>query len=523
MPRRYTGGFLSGTEQLTDANKANGIFTVQEAGALTATGQFPIGGFNPTRSARFRYGLNANLSKTNVFPGDTKTWTWSSWVKRGAINGTQQFMFNATASQSYIQFSTAEKITIGFYSTNSSTGYVLTTTDVFRDPAAWYHIVVQVDTTKAISTERIKLHVNGIQITSFSSATYPAQNDTGQINSVIVHRIGSYDGTQLSFSGYMAETIFVDGQALNPTSFAMTHAATGAWVPKPYSGTYGTNGFYLPYNTDTTAYTANILVVGGGGGGGNTGVAGGGGGAGGFMYYDIPIVPANSMIVTVGAGGPVDTNGSNSRLGSYIAAGGGKGGIYDTINGAGSGGSGGGGGGSSGSTPGTRNAGATLYSQGNAGGSSSGNIASGAGGGGAGGAGGSRTDGQGSGAAGGNGNSWPVNSTTYAGGGGGGNRAYDAGTGGAGGSGIGGKGGGTDGIAVAGTPNRGGGGGGSGFFTGDYSGKAGGSGVVIIRVPDTQTLTFSAGVTVSGGTASGGYKLYTVTATSTTSETVTFS
>jgi len=528
MPRRYTGSFISGTEQLTDANKANGIFTVQEAGALTAAGNFPTGGFNPTRSVRFRDSVSAYLSKVVTYPGSQTTWTFSTWFKPGKP-GTASNLFGAQIdSSNQSMFSYRANTYLQFYTSTagSAVGSVVWTDGVFRDPAAWYHVTLVWDTTNAISTERVRCYVNGVRLVSISGTagenTFPSQNAISQWNGAMSHSIGRRANNSEYFNGYMAETIFVDGQALPPSSFAMTHPATGSWVPKPYSGTYGTNGFYLPYNTDTTAYTANILVVGGGGGGGNTGVAGGGGGAGGFLYYDIPIVPANSMVVTVGAGGPVTTTGSNSVLGSYIGAGGGAGGIYDTINGAGNGGSGGGGGGSSGSPPGNRSGGGTLYFQGNVGGNSSGAISSGAGGGGAGGAGTSASS-TGNGQAGGNGNSWPVNSTTYAGGGGGGNRAFDAGTGGAGGSGGGGRGSGTGGIAIAGTANLGGGGGGSGFGSWDYSAKAGGSGVVIIRVPDTQTLTFSAGVTVSGGSASGGYKTYTVTATSTTSETVTFS
>jgi hypothetical protein len=523
MARRNTGGFLSATEQATDANSANGIFTLQEAAAATAAGNFPTGRWTPSKALRFRNSASAYLTRTNVYPGNRKTWTYSAWVKYSNI-GTQVELLGSYGTDNSNNFAiefSSNQLYIGLYSI-----VVLQSNQVFRDPSAWYHVVVQLDTTQSTVTSRCRAWVNGTEITSWGtdSRSSLTQNGDFGINSVNVHNIGRNPVlSSRYFDGYMSEVNLVDGQALSPSSFGQTDPETGTWVPKRYTGTYGTNGFYLPFSTDSTSYTANVLVVGGGGGGGNSGVAGGGGGAGGYVSKDLTIVSGDSITVTVGAGGAVTTSGSNSVLGSNIGAGGGNGGVYDSISGAGSGGSGGGGGGSSGATPGTRTAGSSLYSQGNSGGSSSGNIASGAGGGGAGGAGASRTDGQGSGAAGGTGSTWSVNSVAYAGGGGGGNRAFDGGTGGAGGSGGGGRGSGTDGIAVAGTANLGGGGGGSGFGSWDYSGKAGGSGVVLIRVPDTQTLTFSAGVTVSGGTASGGYKLYTVTATSTTSETVTFS
>jgi hypothetical protein len=523
MPRRYTGSFISGTEQLTDANKANGIFTVQEAGALTAAGNFPTN-FTPTRSVRFRDSVSSYLSKVVTYPGSQTTWTFSTWFKPGKpgtasnlfgaqIDGSNQSMFSYRAN-TYLQFYTS--------TAGSQVASVVWTDGVFRDPAAWYHTTLVWDSTHLSSTRRLRCYVNGVELVSISGTAgenaFPAQNALSQWNGAMSHSIGRRANNSEYFNGYMAETIFVDGQALPPSSFAMTHPSTGSWIPKPYSGTYGGNGFYLPYNTDTTAYTANILVVGGGGAGAS--FIGGGGGGGGFMYYDIPIVPSNSMVVTVGAGGPVDTSGSSSKLGSYIAAGGGKGGGYEVAGSAG--GSGGGGGGTSGAPASYYAGGATLYFQGNVGGTTPQQAIYGAsGGGGAGGAGGNSpsTSSAGNGGA---GNTWPINSVLYAGGGGGGTRSYNTGNGGDGGSGGGGHGGGVNHIPGPGLANRGGGSGGNGFVDGHFS-LAGGSGVVIIRVPDTQTLTFSAGVTVSGGTPSGGYKTYTVTATSTTSETVTFS
>jgi hypothetical protein len=205
---------------------------------------------------RLRSSASGSLNRTFV-AGDTKTWTWSAWVKRGSLSGTQQFIFNNTASQSYIQFNTSENITAGFYSTNSATSYVLTTSQVFRDPSAWYHVVWAVDTTQATNTNRIKLYVNGVQVTAFSSATYPAQNDVGQINTAAIHRIASYDGSIFLFDGYLTEINFVNAQQLTPSSFGSTNAITGVWQPAKYTGTYGTNGFYLNFsdNSNNTATT----------------------------------------------------------------------------------------------------------------------------------------------------------------------------------------------------------------------------------------------------------------------------
>ena len=135
----------------------------------------------------------------------------------------------------------------------------LTTTQVFRDASAWYHIVVVLDTTQATSSNRARIYVNGVQVTSFSSAAYPNQNDEYQINTTNPHGLGAYyefsGGWYLN--GYMTEVNFIDGQALTPSSFGQTDAQTGVWTPIAYSGSYGTNGFYLNFsdNSNTTATT----------------------------------------------------------------------------------------------------------------------------------------------------------------------------------------------------------------------------------------------------------------------------
>jgi hypothetical protein len=213
-------------------------------------------GYNIARSVRTRASASGSFNRTFT-TGDTKTWTWSGWVKRGAISASNQWLFATTASQSYIAFNSTENLLVAFYSTNSATGYTLTTSQVFRDPSAWYHVVLAVDTTQATNTNRIKLYVNGTQITAFSAATYPAQNDVGQINTAVVHRIASYDGSLFFFDGYLTEINFVNAQQLTPSSFGETDSITGVWKAKKYGGTYGTNGFYLNFsdNSNNTAAT----------------------------------------------------------------------------------------------------------------------------------------------------------------------------------------------------------------------------------------------------------------------------
>jgi len=127
----------------------------------------------------------------------------------------------------------------------------LQTTAVFRDPSAWYHILLAVDTTQATASNRLKLYVNGSQITAFALANYPSQNLDLPINATGEHDIG------VSADFYLADVHLIDGQALTPSSFTEVSATTGQLIPKEYTGTFGTNGFWLQFsdNSNNTATT----------------------------------------------------------------------------------------------------------------------------------------------------------------------------------------------------------------------------------------------------------------------------
>ena len=215
------------------------------------------GGYQISRSLRFNSADSTNLTRTPASAGSRTTWTWSGWVKRSALAIENRLLSAAgTNLDDAFQFESSDKFKVEFYTT--STQAILVTTQVFRDPSAWYHIVVAVDTTQATASNRIKLYVNGSQVTAFDSSTYPSQNFNTAINNNIAHYIGSRGGSPFFyFSGYQTEINFIDGQALTPSSFGETNAQTGVWQPKAYSGSYGTNGFYLNFsdNSNTTAAT----------------------------------------------------------------------------------------------------------------------------------------------------------------------------------------------------------------------------------------------------------------------------
>jgi hypothetical protein len=222
-------------------------------------------GYNLTRSLRFRASAGGYLSKTYSVDGNKNTWTWSSWVKRGSLGVGQRIFCTSLSVGSDtglgdFYFSSSDKL--NFFQYDGGTTYTnVVTTQVFRDPSAWYHIVLVYDDTQATASNRVKFYVNGIQVTAFDTASYPTQNFVGFFNDNRPHSIGRYNGSGSSYyyDGYLTEINFVDGQALTPSSFGETDTITGVWKPKRYAGTYGTNGFYLPF-TDNSALTTSSNV-----------------------------------------------------------------------------------------------------------------------------------------------------------------------------------------------------------------------------------------------------------------------
>ena len=216
------------------------------------------GGYNLESSLRFRSSATAYLSRTPATASNQKTYTYSTWVKRGILGSLQMLLHAATSSaQDYtiLWFQSTDELKF-FTNVGNLDRANLITTMKFRDPSAWYHIVLATDTTQATASNRVKMYVNGEQITAFSSSTYPNLNEEAKINSTEVHKIGANVNTNFQpLDGYMTEVNFIDGQALTPSDFGETDTITGVWKPKEYTGTYGTNGFYLNFSDSTSTTT----------------------------------------------------------------------------------------------------------------------------------------------------------------------------------------------------------------------------------------------------------------------------
>ena len=214
-------------------------------------------GYQISRSVRLRSSAGGYFNRTPSTTSNRTTWTWSGWVKRGAFAADVQYVF-ALLQPAVINEGcriTASN-TLDFYLGGTSTAQLITT-QVFRDPSAWYHLIVAVDTTQATASNRIKIYINGSQITAFTTANYPSQNYATGWNTTYPQYIG-YQQSGWYLDCYMTEINFIDGQALTPTSFGAFDAVTGIWNPIKYSGTYGTNGFYLNFS-DNSSNTATTI------------------------------------------------------------------------------------------------------------------------------------------------------------------------------------------------------------------------------------------------------------------------
>ena len=186
----------------------------------------------------------------------------AGWFKRSGLSSTQYIISydSGGTPMAIIGFSSTDKFTI--FDRDSSGGaadFTYTTTRVFRDPAAWYHFVVAVDTTDSTSGDRVKIYVNGTRLTAFDTSTAPAQDYDTIMNSAVSHDIGRWQAGSSYYDGYMSQFIFIDGSALTPSSFGSTNA-NGVWIANTSpSVTYGNNGFKLDFaDSGASAATGNF-------------------------------------------------------------------------------------------------------------------------------------------------------------------------------------------------------------------------------------------------------------------------
>jgi hypothetical protein len=213
------------------------------------------------QSLRFNSADSAYLNRTPASAGNRRTYTISMWVKRGKLGQSSRLFGSYTGPNSYFEaFFTSSDTLQWYYWNGTGYSYNRNSTQVFRDASAWYHLVFVFNSPSGTASQRMRIYVNNQEITSFSASTDPSSNFDCLWNSTSNNVIGDllYVGSPgYGFDGYMAEIHAIDGSVLDPSSFGETDPDTGAWIPKRYAGSYGTNGFYLTFadNSNTTATT----------------------------------------------------------------------------------------------------------------------------------------------------------------------------------------------------------------------------------------------------------------------------
>ena len=129
--------------------------------------------------------------------GNRQKWTYSAWIKRTGIGVLGSLIGSSSTNDDngYGQIRFQADDTLNY---TAWTGEWFTTNRKFKDPNAWYHVVVRVDTTQGNVTHRIRLYINGIEETSFSSSMNPS---SGQNLSLNVNNYYVYLGAESYSSG----------------------------------------------------------------------------------------------------------------------------------------------------------------------------------------------------------------------------------------------------------------------------------------------------------------------------------
>ena len=201
------------------------------------------------QSIRFNFGDSPYMYKTPSITGNRKKFTNSFWFKPSSKLGVYRALPSVHTTESGgsygMFFSTADVLQVFTYFNGSSWQGLHYSNRVFRDVSAWYHFVWAVDTTQAVSSERVRIYINGVRETSWSSESYPSLNqDTSFNHSGEAINIGKDHNAGYYPDGYGAEIHYLDGYAYGPEYFGEFNS-DGIWIPKQYTGSYGTNGFYI--------------------------------------------------------------------------------------------------------------------------------------------------------------------------------------------------------------------------------------------------------------------------------------
>ena len=228
-------------------------------------------GYDIDNSLKFERANSEQIFTSNAASGNRKTWTFSAWIKRTQLSQDYHTIFSCGYSN--IQIMSNDRPRLILY--NGSAEVYADPEMLLRDTAAWYHIVVQVDSTQSTASDRVKWYINGDRITNFNNSTYTNMSqdedfDFGQAGSGSGNwlRLGEFFGGSEGFSGYMSDVYYLNGTAAQASDFGKYDSDSGIWIPKEYTGSgYGTQGFKYEFKdssalgTDTSGegHNANNL------------------------------------------------------------------------------------------------------------------------------------------------------------------------------------------------------------------------------------------------------------------------
>ena len=247
-------GGIIGIINTPTADTASGVWSLDSQYQAQTTGTWPPIPAIGLNSARFNSGSSDSLTRTTSENGTSnQKFTMSLWIKKSSTDSAVRRLielYNTSAYYVSFRFRDDSSSRLDFYSESNGASVNLRTNRSFRDVSAWYHLMMVVDTTLATADDRMKMYVNGVQETSFALRTNPSLNENLNFNNsgdgqYIARAVGTE--TDRMFNGYMSDVNFVDGQALDPTSFGVSNS-NGVWTPIPPTvSSYGTNGFRFKF------------------------------------------------------------------------------------------------------------------------------------------------------------------------------------------------------------------------------------------------------------------------------------
>ena len=218
-------------------------------------------GFDVDNSCRFNDADSPRMYKTEG-DGNRDKWTFSAWIKRGRFTDGDWYVFRSQIDGNnylHMRIEGDHQIYVSGVLSGSN-NIIVEPSNMLRDPSAWMHVVLAVDTGQAVAANRVKWWINGTQVTSFSRSTYPDQNADTSVNGGGTFTVGATDGGGYAFDGYMAEVCLIDNAQLDADSFGeFDEDSPTIWKPIKVSGlTFGTNGFYLDFKaSDNLGNDAN--------------------------------------------------------------------------------------------------------------------------------------------------------------------------------------------------------------------------------------------------------------------------